>query len=307
MNKKLMRFAALLLAAAMLFSFSACRTNDDGSESSTDEPSVTDAGNIHEESTDSAELTTDEPTTDSRTATRSNVSGGTKTETVNVYKGLNSTNTSRVLKYYKAAAANTKSIDATQYMSMKRVDYTPRNSFQKGMLSLFTGIASAALAANSTPVNEVPGVPGVPDEIKSSDLISANAVAYGNYTIVTLNVRMQQDDQNTKDAHQGPVGRTVGTVGDLGRVFEAMPSIKVNCSKGSITLKYDDCKVVVKIDNGSGMIVSGTWSYTVDIDVDNIYASIAGSDELLITNTGGAVGFVIKTNDEISLQSRNSK
>ena len=86
-----------------------------------------------------------------------------------------------------------------------------------------------------------------------------------------------------------------------------MPSIKVNCSKGSITLKYDDCKVVVKIDNGSGMIVSGTWSYTVDIDVDNIYASIAGSDELLITNTGGAVGFVIKTNDGISLQSRNSK
>ena len=181
---------------------------------------------------------------------------------------------------------------------MKRVDYTPRNSFQKGMLSLFTGIASAALAANSTPVNEVPGVP---DEIKSSDLISANAVAYGNYTIVTLNVRMQQDD------HQGPVGRTVGTVGDLGRVFEAMPSVKVNCSKGSITLKYDDCKVVVKIDNGSGMIVSGTWSYTVDIDVDNIYASIAGSDELLITNTGGAVGFVIKTNDGISLQSRKSK
>lgn len=217
MNKKLMRFAALLLAAAMLFSFSACRTNDDGSESSTDEPSVTDAGNIHEESTDSAELTTDEPTTESRTATRSNASGGTKAEAVNVYKGLNSTNTSRVLQYYKAAAANTKSIDATQYMSMKRVDYTPRNSFQKGMLSLFTGIASAALAANSTPVNEVPGVP---DEIKSSDLISANAVAYGNYTIVTLNVRMQQDDQNTKDAHQGPVGRTVGTVGDLGRVLK---------------------------------------------------------------------------------------
>lgn len=304
MNKKLMRFAAALLAAAMLFSFSACRTNDGDSEPSTDEPSVTDAGNIHEESTDSAELTTDEPTTDSRTATRSNVSGGTKTETVNVYKGLNSTNTSRVLKYYKAAAANTKSIDATQYMSMKRVDYTPRNSFQKGMLTVFTGIASAALAANSKAVTTIPGKY---KQIKASDLISANAVAYGNYTIVTLNVRMQQDDQNTKDAHQGPVGRTVGTVGNLDRVFDEMPSIKVDTSKGSITLKYDDCKVVVKIDNGSGSIVSGTWSYTVDIDIDNIYASIAGSDELLITNTGGAVGFVIKTNDEISLQSRNSK
>ena len=277
MNKKLMRFAAALLAAAMLFSFSACRTNDDGSESPTDEPSVTDAGNIHEESTDSAELTTAEPMTESRTATRSNVSGGTKTETVNVYKGLNSTNTSRVLKYYKAAAANTKSIDATQYMSIKRVDYTPRNSFQKGMLTVFTGIASAALAANSKAVTTIPGKY---KQIKASDLISANAVAYGNYTIVTLNVRMQQDDQNTKDAHQGPVGRTVGTVGNLDRVFEAMPSVKVDCSKGS---------------------------YTVDVDIDNIYASIAGSEELLITNTGGAVEFVIKTNDEISLQSRNSK
>lgn len=299
MNKKLMRFAAALLAAAMLFSFSACRTDDDGSESSTDEPSVTDAGNIHEESTDSAELTTAEPTTESRTATRSNVSGGTKTETVNVYKGLNSTNTSRVLQYYKAAAANTRTIDATQYMSMKRVDYTPRNSFQKGMLTVFTGIASAALAANSKAVTTIPGKY---KQIKASDLISANAVAYGNYTIVTLNVRMQQDDQNTKDAHQGPVGRTVGTVGNLDRVFDEMPSIKVDTSKGSITLRYDDCKVVVKIDNASGMIVSGTWSYTVDIDVDNIYASIAGSDSMLITDTGGAVDYVIKTNDGTTLR-----
>lgn len=299
MNKKLMRFAAALLAAAMLFSFSACRTNDDGLEPSTDEPSVTDAGNIHEESTDSAELTTAEPTTESRTATRSNASGGTKTEAVNVYKELNSTNTSRVLQYYKAAAANTRTIDATQYMSIKRVDYTPRNSFQKGMLTVFTGIASAALAANSKAVTTIPGKY---KQIKASDLISANAVAYGNYTIVTLNVRMQQDDQNTKDAHQGPVGRTVGTVGNLDRVFEAMPSVKVDCSKGSITLRYDDCKVVVKIDNVSGTIVSGTWSYTVDIDVDNIYASIAGSDSMLITDTGGAVDYVIKTNDGTTLR-----
>lgn len=106
------------------------------------------------------ESTTGEPTTvGSRPSAQTGPSGTTKPETINVHSGLNSTNTSKVLRYYKAAAANTKSIDATQLMSIKRVDYTPRNSFQKGMLSLFTGIASAALAANSTPVNEVPGVP----------------------------------------------------------------------------------------------------------------------------------------------------
>ncbi len=301
MDKKLLRFAAAVLAAILLFSFSACKKDDSDSDSSTEEPSVTvDSGTVTESTKPEGESTTGEPTTvGSRPSAQTGSSGTTKPEAINVYSGLNSTNTSKVLRYYKAAAANTKSIDATQLMSIKRVDYTPRNSFQKGMLSLFTGIASAALVANSTPVNEVPGVP---DEIKSSDLISANAVAYGNYTIVTLNVRIQQDDQNTKDAHRGPVGRTVGTVGNLDRVFDEMPSIKVDTSKGSITLRYDDCKVVVKIDNVSGTIVSGTWSYTVDIDVDNIYASIAGSDSMLITDTGGAVDYVIKTNDGTTLR-----
>ncbi len=301
MDKKFLRFAAAVLAAILLFSFSACKKDDSDSDSSTEEPSVTaDSGTVTESTKPEGENTTGEPTTvGPRPSAQTGSSGTTKPEAINVHSGLNSTNTSKVLRYYKAAAANTKSIDATQLMSIKRVDYTPRNSFQKGMLSLFTGIASAALAANSTPVNEVPGVP---DEIKSSDLISANAVAYGNYTIVTLNVRIQQDDQNTKDAHRGPVGRTVGTVGNLDRVFDEMPSIKVDTSKGSITLRYDDCKVVVKIDNVSGTIVSGTWSYTVDIDVDNIYASIAGSDSMLITDTGGAVDYVIKTNDGTTLR-----
>lgn len=301
MDKKFLRFAAAVLAAILLFSFSACKKDDSDSDSSTEEPSVTvDSGTVTESTKPEGESTTGEPTTvGPRPSAQTGSSGTTKPEAINVHSGLNSTNTSKVLRYYKAAAANTKSIDATQLMSIKRVDYTPRNSFQKGMLSLFTGIASAALAANSTPVNEVPGVP---DEIKSSDLISANAVAYGNYTIVTLNVRIQQDDQNTKDAHRGPVGRTVGTVGNLDRVFDEIPSIKVDTSKGSITLRYDDCKVVVKIDNVSGTIVSGTWSYTVDIDVDNIYASIAGSDSMLITDTGGAVDYVIKTNDGTTLR-----
>ncbi len=304
MNKRLIRFAAAVLAAALLFSFSACKTNDGETETSTEEPSVTQAVDISESAAETTELRTTEPTTESKSVTHSDSSDGTKTEAVDVYKGLNSTNTSRVLQYYKAAAANTKSINATQHMSIKRVDYTPRNSFQKGMLTVFTGIASAALAANSKAVTSIPGKY---KQIKASDLISANAVAYGNYTIVTLNVRMQQDDQNTKDEYQGPVGRTVGTVGDLDRAFEEIPSIKVDSSEGNITLKYDDCKVVVKIDNGSGSILSGTWSYTVDIDIDNIYASIAGSDELLITNTGGAVGYIIKTNDGLPLRedSRN--
>ena len=41
MDKKLLRFAAAVLAAILLFSFSACKIKDGDSDSSTEEPSVT--------------------------------------------------------------------------------------------------------------------------------------------------------------------------------------------------------------------------------------------------------------------------
>ena len=41
MDKKLLRFAAAVLAAILLFSFSACKKDDSDSDSSTEEPSVT--------------------------------------------------------------------------------------------------------------------------------------------------------------------------------------------------------------------------------------------------------------------------
>ena len=49
MDKKLLRFAAAVLAAILLFSFSACKIKDDDSDSSTEEPSVTvDSGAVTE-------------------------------------------------------------------------------------------------------------------------------------------------------------------------------------------------------------------------------------------------------------------
>ena len=49
MNKKLLRFAAAVLAAILLFSFSACKIKDGDSDSSTEEPEVTvDSGTVTE-------------------------------------------------------------------------------------------------------------------------------------------------------------------------------------------------------------------------------------------------------------------
>lgn len=307
MNKRLSRVLALVLALAMVLSFAACKNDkQDGDETSESTPyngevindTDVDATLPEGETTPDGEtLASTDNTENSNTAsTGSSQSGNTSTTAYkpNVYAGFNSTNVSRIVAYYKAAAANTKSLDAKQYMTLKRIDFVPKNTFQKTALSIFQGIASAALKANSI---DVKSVPGDPKNIQPSDIISANAVVDGKYTVVTLNVKGQTDDQYTKSNITGPVGHTVCTVGNITAVFDALSAISVDYSKGSILLKYENCKVVVKIDNTTGKIASGTWGYTVDASIDNIYATFAGHT-VCVTNTGGAVDFVIKTNDK---------
>lgn len=294
---------AILLCAAILFSFSACRTNDNTIESTSDIETATGTHGTSSAETEVSEVNSAESSTTADSKTVSKSLPSTKvSEEVNLFKGLNSTSTEKVVQYYKAAAKNTDSIDAMQYMSIKRIDYTPKSSTQKGIFAVFTGIAVAALKANSKPVTEVPGNH---QALKSSDLESANAIVDGQYTIITLNVKTQEEDQNAKDGRSGHVGHAVGTVGNISVVLKEIPSIKVDYSQGRILFKYDDCKVVVKVDNTTGRIVSGSWGYTVNISIDNIYASIAGSDNLLITDTGGAVDYIVKTNELTTSVSAN--
>lgn len=306
MKKNLMKLIAAMLALVMVLSFAACKNDkQDEEESSKSTPYN---GEVINDDDVNATLPEDESSSDGETgsavdSTEKNSSGSSTgnpqsdnnstTYKPNIYAGFNSTNVSRVVAYYKAAAANTKSIDAKQYMTLKRIDFVPKNTFEEAALSIFKGIASAALKANSI---DVPKVPGDHQSIQPSDITSANAVVDGKYTVVTLNVKGQTDDQYTKSNITGPVGHTVGTVGNITAVFDALSGITVDYSKGSILLKYENCKVVVKIDNTTGKIVSGTWGYVVDASIDNIYASFAGQ-QVCVSNTGGAVEFVVKTND----------
>lgn len=306
MKKNLMKLIAAILALAMVLSFAACKNDKQDEEESSESTPYN--GEVINDDDVNATLPEDESSSDGETgsavdSTEKNNSGSSTgnpqsgnnstTYKPNVYAGFNSTNVSRVVAYYKAAAANTKSIDAKQYMTLKRIDFVPKNTFEEAALSIFKGIASAALKANSI---DVPKVPGDHQSIQPSDITSANAVVDGKYTVVTLNVKGQTDDQYTKSNITGPVGHTVGTVGNITAVFDALSGITVDYSKGTILLKYENCKVVVKIDNTTGKIVSGTWGYVVDASIDNIYASFAGQ-QVCVSNTGGAVEFVVKTND----------
>lgn len=295
---KTKRIFALLLALVLTFALTACRDNGgNGDESTTDAGGVTDAQQADitvvsssDESTTSAEDTTEKSAQSS--ASGSSQSAQSSDQTTFGSNGLNSTNIKTVVEFYKAAAKKTDKIDAKQTMTLARIDFTPQNTFQKGLLSAFKGIATAALKANSTPRTDVPGNH---QALKTSDLNSANAIVSGDYTIVTLNVKSQEDNQDTKDWGQGPVGHAVGTLGDITKALEAIPAVEVDYSQGSIVLRYDNCKVVVKINNKTGKIEAGTWSYTVNITLTDIYASFGGSNHLKLTNMGGAVDFAVKT------------
>ncbi len=301
---KLRKVTALIAALVMVFAFSACKAGG-GDENTTLSPL---SDNTQAVTTDSA-LQEGDDKSDLPAEAQTRVNGETVRQPIkektdkgfsadkptDAKGGLNSTDTKTVLEYYKAAARNTETIDAAQYMSIGSIDFTPRNSVEKGLFTFFNTIASAALSAHSTPRHDVPGNH---QELESSDLNSANAIVSGPYTIVTLNVKTQEDNEDATESSVGPVGHAVGTIGDFNQVYEALPSIKVDHSRGDIALRYDNCKVVVKINNNTGKIETGIWSYTVNVSLTDIYTVFPGSEELNLNGIGGSVIFDVRTNDQ---------
>ena len=301
---KLRKVIALITAFAIVFAFAACDGNGGDTNTTTapvqDNTVAATVDTVPQETESETDPPTekevqenDEPVSNSEKPNSDSSSSGKKP--ANTKKGLNSTDTKTVLDFYKTAAKNTEKIDARQNMSIESLDVTPRNSFEKGLLTFFQSIASAGLKAHSTPRTDVPGNH---QNLQTSDLNSANAIVSGQYTIVTLNVKSQEDNKDVMDSKLGPVGHAVGTIGDLNQVFEAMSAIPVDPSHGDIVLRYDNCKVVVKINNETGKIETGTWSYIVNVTLTDVYASFPESDEMKLTGMGGSVHFDVTTNDQ---------
>lgn len=301
---KLRKIIALTMALIIVFTFAACNGNGGEQTDTTIVPSqdntvaATVSGekqNVGETDASTQEQTEvdDEPVSEAEKET--SVSTSTDKKPANTKNGLNSTDTKTVLDFYKAAADKTETIDAEQHMKLESIDFAPRNSFEKGLLSFFQSIALKGLKEHSTPRSDVPGDHR---KLQTSDLNSANAIVSGLYTIVTLNVKSQEDNKDVLDNNLGPVGHAVGTIGDITQVFDAIPMIPVDPSHGDIVLRYDNCKVVVKVNNKTGKIETGVWSYTVNVTLTDVYASFPQSDLLRLNNMGGSVNFDVKTNDQ---------
>lgn len=111
--------------------------------------------------------------------------------------------------------------------------------------------------------------------LTADDVVSAKSSTENGKTTVIIEVKDQTDDFNSDAYTAGPVSRAVGTLGDLESVFEELGSA-FSAGGDTIGLTYTDCTVACIIDDATGEIVMGEWTYDVCFTIG--YAEIMIED-----------------------------
>ncbi len=255
------------------------------SEFSSDE-SYDASGEENSGSSDSADVNTDSGSADTsegensqgsdqQSGSESNsgsASGSTAAKNITATSGLQSTNKSEVLKYYKLVAkVNEKNTCKTQ---MKLVELTGGSGFVGSVISSVKPIAESALAKNS---NEWQGIAGDPQKIKESDWKSATAVNDGTYTTLNIKVVSQTDGPNGK-THEGSVGRSMSVLDGVQAAINEMNGVSADFENGKVSLVYDNAYIKVKIKNSTGEFVKGAceWHYRVNVNLDDLSVKVIG-------------------------------
>lgn len=302
------RILAIIMVLAMVFAFAACKPKDDGKD--TTAPGVSgdavtndngesvpadasEADASEAESTDAAEVSTDASGKPVETPSQNGSQGGSQggSQTGN-QKGLNSTDAKAVVAFYnKAVKASVKNPPkGKQTMKLDKLQGT--GGLGK-ILGSFEGIAKKALEKNSTETTWIPA--GDHGDVLPTDVKNAKAAisADGKYTIVSFNVNSQTDGPK-ESSSKGPVGRSIGTLGNVQNALDELPGVSVTSGMENIKLTYNDAYVRdVKIDNATGKIISGTWHYKVNVDVKNLGVKVIGIPASIDTLTG-IVDYTVK-------------
>ena len=301
------RILALIMVLAMVFAFAACKSKDDGA--TTTDPSsaggeVIDNGDgstvpvdasaadSTDASNDASEVSTDasgKPVEAPSQAAGSQGGSQGGAQTGNTKKGLNSTDAKAVVAFYnKAVKASVKNPPkGKQTMKLEKLEGT--GGLGK-ILGSFEGIAKKALEKNSTDTNYIPA--GDHGDVLPTDVKNAKATNDGKYTTVSFDVKPQTDGPK-ESSSKGPVGRSIGTLGNVQNALDQLPGVSVTSGIENIKLTYDHAYVTVKIDNNTGKIVSGTWHYKVNVNVNNLGVKVIGIPASVDT-LHGIVDYTVK-------------
>ena len=301
------RILALIMVLAMVFAFAACKSKDDGATTTDPSsaggevidngdgstvPADASAADSTDASNDASEVSTDasgKPVEAPSQAAGSQGGSQGGAQTGNTEKGLNSTDAKAVVAFYnKAVNATVKNPPkGKQTMKLEKLEGT--GGLGK-ILGSFEGIAKKALEKNSTETNYIPA--GDHGDVLPTDVKNAKATNDGKYTTVYFDVNPQTDGPK-ESTSKGPVGRSIGTLGNVQNALDQLPGVSVTSGIENIKLTYDHAYVTVKIDNNTGKIVSGTWHYKVNVNVNNLGVKVLGIPASVDT-LHGIVDYTVK-------------
>ncbi len=173
-----------------------------------------------------------------------------------------------ILDYYnksvKAAdeAPDSQKLHGQSTMKLKSGTSITADGGLSSVLKIFSPIVESALERNSSSTSNVPGY----GEIKLSDLKSISATEDDGKINIQMSIKEQIDGPYT-DSSAGPVGRAIGTLGDVQVALDELGAEFVS-GIDTLTLTYTEATISVTIDKKTGEIVSGTYHYTVNVLVE---------------------------------------
>ncbi len=244
---------------AILFSLAAC--GKDANNFATTEPAISDITDVNGET---------------ETLTNASFEGNTGDETeivtetavqVTIPSDDPSTWTKeQVVEFYKAAAINSKSQKSVEKKSITELVVNDGDGFIGTLVEMVTPLLVSALEDSET---EFDGITGGYENLVPDDAQSAKAYRSGEYIVVEMTMKDQVDGAHG-ERYSGTVGHAISVVGDLAVVEEALPQLEMKFNEAKFRLHYTKPTIKVKI-NKDGVIEKGTWSYVIDIDIENLY------------------------------------
>lgn len=274
------KFAAITLSLITVLSLTSCKekepTAKESTTVSTDAVSETVAQNVL--NTEAAVLNTtavpssqqsSQPASSeaTSTSTESSTSPNTEKETSAPYDDPAEWSKERIVEEYKKAAKSSQA-SATSSQSITLKNISINNGEYDSAISMVKPIIAKFIESNST---EIDGITGGFENLTVQDVKSAKAYANSDGTVIEMNM-VEQTSGAKEDPLSGSVGHAITAVGDISQVTGDLADmgLPLELSEKDTKIYYTD--PVVKVVINDGKIVSGTWSYTVEICMNNMKA-----------------------------------
>lgn len=252
------RVSLLVFTVLIIVSLTACR--NDGK---TDNPQEALTSSISEELTN-AVLNNLQITESASTVINTELTKTTFATPLSTEASTAVTNAEIVDLYKKAAQKSNPTVKSEQKITLSDISIN-NGQFGSGM-KFVKSIISVFLNNNSKETN---GITGGYANLNEADVREAKIYKAGSNTAIEMVMHEQTDGANSNSLG-GSVGHAISTVGDIGVVTAQLNDLglPIEISEKDTTIHYTKPSVKVLIDP-NGKIIKGTWSYTVEIRLNN--------------------------------------